>query len=214
MSRYSTSRTFKLSYFILAVIILLAAAAFAFHRQVSRHMAEICEYKGRNTATDIVTSAVEDQLEKETADNRSYIDIKRDTDGNIVSIETDSTAVNELQKNVRQSVNEALSEIENKKLSLPLGTLSGITFFSGRGPEISLKLHQVGAVDTEIHSEFISEGINQTKHRISVFVTVEISAILPLHSTDIKIADEFLVSETVIVGKIPNIYLDNQKRSK
>jgi len=177
-------------------------------------MAEICEYKGRNTATDIVTSAVEDQLEKETADNRSYIDIKRDADGNIVSIETDTTAVNELQKNVRQSVNEALSEIENKKLSLPLGTLSGITFFSGRGPEISLKLHQVGAVDTEIHSEFISEGINQTKHRISVLVTVEISAILPLHSTDIKISDEFLVSETVIVGEIPNVYLDNQKKSE
>ena len=89
-----------------------------------------------------------------------------------------------------------------------------LPFFSGRGPEISLKLHQVGAVDTEIHSEFISEGINQTKHRISVLVTVEISAILPLHSTDIKISDEFLVSETVIVGEIPNVYLDNQKKSE
>lgn len=212
MSRYSTSKTFKISYIILALIVILAVLVFVFHRQVSRHMAEICEYKGRNTATEIINDAVELQLQREAEQNRSYLEIKRDSDGKITSIETNSAAVNELQKNVRESVNNELSEIENKELSLPLGTLSGITFFSGRGPDVSLRLHQVGAVDTEIHSEFIAQGINQTKHRISILVTAEVSAILPLHSTDIVISDEFLVSETIIVGEIPSVYLAEQER--
>lgn len=212
MSRYSTSKTFKISYIILALIVILAVLVFVFHRQVSRHMAVICEYKGRNTATEIINDAVELQLQCEAEQNRSYLEIKRDTDGKITSIETNSAAVNELQKNVRESVNNELSEIENKELSLPLGTLSGITFFSGRGPEVSLRLHQVGAVDTEIHSEFIAQGINQTKHRISILVTAEVSAILPLHSTDIVISDEFLVSETIIVGEIPSVYLSEHER--
>ena len=77
---------------------------------------------------------------------------------------------------------------------------------------MSLRLHQVGAVDTEIHSEFIAQGINQTKHRISILVTAEVSAILPLHSTDIVISDEFLVSETIIVGEIPSVYLSEHER--
>ncbi|WP_164489144.1 sporulation protein YunB [Ruminococcus sp. Marseille-P6503] len=211
MSRYSTSKTFKISYIILVLIVVLAVLAFVFHRQVSRHMSEICEYKGRNTAAEIISSAVKQQLQNEADQNRSYIEIKRDPEGNITSIETNSAAVNELQNNIRESVNNALSDIDNKELSLPLGTLSGITFFSGRGPEVSLRLHQVGAVDTEIHSEFIAQGINQTKHRISVSVTAEISAILPLHSTDIVISDEFLISETIIVGEIPSVYLSEQK---
>ena len=210
MSRYRTSRTFKISYIILALTVILAVSVFIFHRQVSRHMAEICEYKGRNTATEIINDAVELQIGREQEQNRSYLEIERDSNGKITSIETNGVAVNELQNNIRESVNNELSAIENKELSLPLGTLSGITFFSGRGPEISLKLHQVGAVDTEIRSEFIAQGINQTKHRISILVTAEVSAILPLHSTDITISEEFLISETIIVGEIPSVYLSGK----
>lgn len=210
MSRYSTSRTFKISYIILALTVILAVSVFIFHRQVSRHMAEICEYKGRNTVTEIINDAVELQIGREQEQNRSYLEIERDSNGKITSIETNGVAVNELQNNIRESVNNELSAIENKELSLPLGTLSGITFFSGRGPEISLKLHQVGAVDTEIRSEFIAQGINQTKHRISILVTAEVSAVLPLHSTDITISEEFLISETIIVGEIPSVYLSGK----
>ncbi|MGN0622552.1 MAG: sporulation protein YunB, partial [Oscillospiraceae bacterium] len=163
-------------------------------------------YKGRETATEVITQAVDRQLENTDDD---YIDILRDPDGNITSVQINTQAVNQLQNNIKTSINDALSEIDDKELSVPLGTLSGITFFSGRGSDVTLKLHQVGAVDTEIISEFTSAGVNQTKHRISVVVTAEISAILPLHSTDITVCNEYLICETVIVGKVPEVYLKN-----
>ena len=86
MSRYSTSRTFKISYIILALTVILAVSVFIFHRQVSRHMAEICEYKGRNTATEIINDAVELQIGREQEQNRSYLEIERDSNGKITSI--------------------------------------------------------------------------------------------------------------------------------
>ena len=60
--------------------------------------------------------------------------------------------------------------------------MSGVTFLSGRGPDINLRLHQISAADSEILSEFTSAGINQTKHRLVLRVTIELSAI-SAHST-------------------------------
>ena len=204
MGRYRTSGVYKLSYAVVIFAAVLAIFLFLFHRQVSKHMAEICEYKGRDTATEVITQAVGRQLVNTDDD---YINILRDPNGNITSVQIDKQSVNQLQNDIKTSINDALSEIDDKELSVPLGTLSGITFFSGRGSDVTLKLHQVGAVDTEIISEFTSAGVNQTKHRISIAVTAEISAILPLHSTDITVTNEYLISETVIVGKVPDVYL-------
>lgn len=204
MGRYRTSGVYKIYLGLEIFAALLAILFFLFHRQVSRHMAEICEYKGRETATDVIADAVDEQLNKSDDD---YIDILRDSDGAITSIQIDSKAVNQLQNDIKSSVNSALSEIDDKNLSVPFGTLSGITFFSGRGTDVTLKLHQVGAVDTEINSSFTSAGVNQTIHRISVVVTAEISAILPLHSTDISVSNEYLICETVIVGEVPDAFL-------
>lgn len=205
LATYKTSAACRFSYVILGLAILIGIGCIMFHRQVSRHMAEICEYKGRETATEIVTEAVKNQLQD---DSGEYIKINRDSAGTITSVETDSAAVNKLQNKIKTAINDALSEIDEKELSVPVGTLSGITFFSGRGGNVTLKLHQVGAVDTQIKSEFSSAGVNQTKHRMSIIVTAEISAILPLHSTDITICDEYLISETVIVGEVPNVFLN------
>ncbi len=207
MGRYRVSKTYRFSYLILLFVILIAIVFFAFNRQVSKHMGEICEYKGRNTAAEIVTNAIADEMKKETAD---YINISRDDSGKITSVETNSTAVNDLQNRLTSSINSELSKMSSKQVSVALGSLSGVAFFSGRGPDINLKLRQVGAVDTKIKSEFVSAGVNQTKHRMIISVTVEMSAILPLHSTDVKFTNDYLLSETVIVGEVPSVYLSGQ----
>ena len=69
-----------------------------------------------------------------------------------------------------------------------------------------MELYQVGSVDTEFKSEFISAGINQTKYKVYLTVKLEVSAILPASSTDIMIDEDYLISETIIVGDMPDIY--------
>ncbi|MCD8094995.1 MAG: sporulation protein YunB [Ruminococcus sp.] len=187
----------------LTVFIIAAAAACAFaviYFQLVKHMKEICEYKGRQSASNIICEAIAVQLENES---ENYLDIVYDDEGNIVSIKTDSTKINTLENELVMYINEELAHIEDNEMGIPIGTLSGITILSGRGPKINVKLHQVGAVDVKVTSEFSSAGINQTKHTLKVDVTIELSAILPAHSTDITATDEYLISETIIVGKIP-----------
>ena len=44
-------------------------------------------------------------------------------------------------------------------------------------------------------------------HSLYLTVTIEMTAILPAHSTDIVVSYDYPVSETVIVGEIPDMYL-------
>lgn len=209
LRKYSDTKTNKILHILLIIVILFCLILCLLHKQLSEHISEICEYKGRETANDIIAEAVNKQLTG--SDQQQYITIIRDENEKIISIETNSNLINELQNNLRESINNELSEIDNNKMSIPIGTMSGITFLSGRGPDISLRLHQVGAADSEILSEFTSAGINQTKHRLVLKVTVELSAILPAHSTDITVENDYVISETVIVGDIPNGYIGTYK---
>ena len=119
--------------------------------------------------------------------------------------------MNRLQSSVSRAVNESLSQLEGKKISVPIGTLSGINILTGRGFDIPLRLHQIGAAKTELKSRFTEAGINQTKYSLYLTVTIEMTAILPAHSTDIVVSYDYPISETVIVGEIPDMYLDKGK---
>jgi sporulation protein YunB len=168
-------------------------------------MKEICEYKGRQTANDLVSGAIDGAIAESDG---SYLNIEYGSDGKITSISADTRKINSLENDLKSKINAALANVDNNEMSVPIGTLSGITYFSGRGAELKIKLHQVGAVDAHIVSEFSSAGINQTKHSLKIVVTTELSAILPGHSTDIKMNDEYLLGETIIVGEIPSGIID------
>lgn len=207
MLNIRNKRVHRLCNVIVILSVILAIITLLFYRQLNKHMSEICEYKGRETATEIITTAINSELEKEAF---NFINIIRNNN-EISSIETNQNEINKFQNELQRLINNSFKDYENKNMNLPLGTLSGINLFSGRGPNVSIQLHQVGAVDVVTKSEFTSAGINQTKHRIYMNIKIELSAILPTTSTDIEVADDYLISETIIVGNVPNAYLNSEK---
>lgn len=193
------------------VTMTLAAAAIAagvgtaqVYRQMVRHMSEICEYKGKQTATAAIGRAIDECL----ADSRDdYIKITRGSDGKIISIETDPKAVNKLENDLKGRINDSLARVEDNEMHIPIGTLTGITALSGRGADITIRLHQIGAVEVDMKCDFCTTGLNQTRYSLRLEVSAELSAVLPAHSTDIKVRDEYIISETVIAGELPDTYV-------
>ena len=132
MSVHKRSFKNRLSYILLAVVIILALLTTVFFAQLSRHISEISEFESKQAALDVIN-------------------------------------------------------------------------------DIPLRLHQIGAAKTELKSDLTEAGINQTKYSLYLTVTIEMTAILPAHSTDIVVSYDYPVSETVIVGEIPDMYLDKGK---
>ena len=91
-------------------------------------------------------------------------------------------------------------------MNIPLGTLSGNQFLNNRGPKIRIELDISSAVYSKISSEFISAGINQTLHRITLTISTDIYFIMPWYRSSGGYQTEFILAETIIVGKVPDAY--------
>ena len=65
-----------------------------------------------------------------------------------------------------------------------------------------------GNVITEFKSEFKSEGINQTLHRLSLEVECNVNIITPSDNIGASVVNQVLMCESVIVGKIPGTFYE------
>ena len=77
---------------------------------------------------------------------------------------------------------------------------------AGRGPGIKIVITPIGNVETDLRSEFIAQGINQTLHRVYLQVKCNVSILTPFQNMEKEIINQVLLIENVIVGNIPNTY--------
>ena len=99
-------------------------------------------------------------------------------------------------------------------LRLNIGTFSGIPFLIGRGPKITIKLVPIGAVSSEFESEFDSVGINMTKHTLYFYIKTHVNIALPIRSYDVYSNTQVMLAESIIVGKVPEVYLNGGSLGK
>ena len=88
------------------------------------------------------------------------------------------------------------------------GSFSGIKLLAGRGPGVKIKISSIGNVETDLRSEFTSQGINQTLHRLYIDFRIDVILSLPLKSINVPVNCRYLLSEVVIVGDVPDAYTD------
>ena len=103
---------------------------------------------------------------------------------------------------------EALEGVDVSQIQVPLGSLVDLDILWGLGPTLKVHAMTVGTVDGEFFSEFTSAGVNQTLHRICLKLTVPLTLMLPGGAVETVSETELCVAETVIVGQVPQAYLD------
>lgn len=64
----------------------------------------------------------------------------------------------------------------------------------------------MGDVETDLRSEFTSQGINQTLHRVYLQVKCDVNILTPFDNISREITNQVLLMENIIVGNIPNTY--------
>lgn len=92
------------------------------------------------------------------------------------------------------------------KLRVSMGTLSGLSFFYGKGPKLEINLTALYGISCDLTSEFTDSGINQTLHSLRLEFTANTAVKEPISSDRIPLKTTIPISETVIVGDIPEAY--------
>ncbi len=135
------------------------------------------------------------------------VDIKYDSENKVSSMSYNQMKINEIGSKLVSLAQKEIDFIVKVGISIPIGTCSGISFFIGKGNDVKFSVNPIGDVLCSFNSDFKQAGINQTLHKVYINIKTEISLILPFGYRRIEKASQFLLSECVIVGKIPDVYL-------
>lgn len=179
-----------------------------FQRNVTRVLISISEATMRASTTIAVNDAVYYTL----ADEMRYEDlvtVTRDEAGNIVAVAANPLKINKIARDTASISQSNLKNLSLNGIPVPLGALTGIEAFAGLGPSIHFRIIPVSSVSCDFSSTFESVGINQTKHSIYLNVIADISIVMPSRTENFAVLTEILVGESVIVGKIPDTYLQS-----
>ena len=153
----------------------------------------------------MIQRAVLEVLEEDGLRYQSFVSLQQNQSGETTALITDTVLINRLQGELLEKILQTLQQYRELKLELPLGSLTGIQFLAGRGP---LQLRPVGLVKTKIINQFDEAGINQTRHRIQLQVTVDMLSLLPGYRISSQAQCNVILAETIIVGLVPDAYTE------
>lgn len=189
---------------LLAIIILFCVYYF---KVVCPIIVKLSEERVRSVATSTISTVVGDVMIDEGISYNNLVNITYSSENKVELIEIDTVQINIIIREITKKVQDEFNTLGEEGLNISLGTFTGIPFFFGLGPNISVKLVPVGTVNTKVSSVFNEAGINQTLHRLYFVVQSNIGMVLPALTQNFTTELEVLLCENIIVGEIPNVYL-------
>ena len=165
-------------------------------------------------AVDLMTLCVNDTINR-TLSGRDYgydyfVTIDRDESGAVTAIKANMARINALSSELLSDIVEAADRGE-LSLSIPLGNILGSSLLLGKGPDIPVDITLLTSSRVDFKNEISAAGINQTKHEMKLDVVVDIDVVLPWRTVSTQVVTEILIAETVIVGEVPQTYLDLER---
>ena len=163
--------------------------------------------KVTNTVTQTLDGAIANEISSVGITYGDLISMEKDSTGRVTALTSNMAELNRLRTSILSAVVTAVDTLDQEQLAIPVGNLTGINFLSGRGISLPVEGVAVGSAHAEFHNQFDYAGINQTRHQILLDVSVAVDILLPGDTLRTEVTAQVPVAETVIVGAVPDTYL-------
>lgn len=175
---------------------------------------EVAVAQSENIASSIIESAINSVLYENGITYSSLVDIEKDDSGRVATVKADTIKMNMLKSEIGAEISNDILETDSREISIPLGTILGISALSGKGPKIKTTVTLASNVTSTIKNTFTSAGINQTLHEIFVNVNATIYVIMPKNSATAEVNSNYCIAQTVIIGTVPETFADFQNKGE
>ena len=192
----------------LITLVLAAGIALTFISLLEFRLRPVVEQLAARQVNNHVTAQLNATLSNLVAGEGNLVDIQRGSDGEILAVSGNMERINQIRGQVVQAALDTIAAIDVHTLGVPLGSLFDFDLLWAKGPVIEVHSLVAGTVSTQVRSEFHSAGINQTLHRLLLDVEVPLTVLLPGSRGHTTAQIVLCVAETVIVGKVPQTYLN------
>lgn len=193
----------RITILLIAIFISFNIVLYMFDRTIMPTVIAVADGEMRAKAVVTLNNCVLNELNK-GFDYDKIIKVEKDSSGNIVMLKADTLKLNEIACSVALDSQAELKKLGNLGIKLPIGYISKNNILSDFGPDITVKMQPIGSIEAKFYSTFESAGINQTRHRIYIDVKTQIRIIIPLKQSEVEVEHQIPISETIIVGKVPD----------
>lgn len=191
-----------------ALLLLAAAVGFLMFRSRYREVIrELAETQVKNSTSDLTNDAIAKQIADGVIQYDRIVYFEKDLDGRITAMKTNMSEINRLKTDILNIINDEILALDTSDLGIPLGSLFLPELLSGRGPAIPVRILSIRNSDANFTSSFSQAGINQTLHQLTMVVSVDVAVLVLGQTSNFTINSEVVVAQTVIVGAVPNTFL-------
>ena len=204
--RWRRKADFHIAGMLLSVITGIAVA-FLFISQLNARLRPILFELALSQTSNYITAVIDSAVSEQSISYNELICLERSASGDIVALTSNMAYANILRAQLLETSLDALKDLETMEFYVPLGTIYDWDLLSGRGPDIGVRVLYTGTASAEFENSFSDAGINQTCHQIVFRVKADVSVLLPGRQEKTTVDTRVCVAETVIVGKVPETYL-------
>ncbi|TWH48872.1 sporulation protein YunB [Sporomusa sp. KB1] len=207
--RFSVRRRRVIPLFPLVAVVLIILTVFFFWR-METHLKPTLMAIAETRATRIATQAINNVINNRvslTVDPKTLVNVTLDEHGRVVLIQPNTMEFNRLAADTTMKVQDALEEITEEKINIPIGQVLGSQMLASMGPKITVTIIPVGTVQVKVVDKFEQAGINQTRHMVYLAATTQIRIVVPLVSQSVSVNTQVPIAEYVVVGEVPNTYV-------
>ena len=192
--------------FLLLVVIALSLLII-FRIRYHDAIRELSESQVRNATSDLINDAIDRQIESGNIRYDRIVYFEKDLNGRITALKTNMAEVNRLKTDILNLINDEILALDTANITIPIGSLVLPEFFSGQGIGIPIQILSIRNSDGSFKSYFSEAGINQTLQQLTMDVSVDVSVLVLGKTESFTVSSQVVVAETVIVGQVPNTYL-------
>ena len=200
------------------VVSVVVLSVYSFNVARNNLIDFVDEYTSANITAGLV-DGINNAVLKILSDNDAYqnydnfIEISVGSDGNVSLINVNMLMVNLLLCDLTEKTQINVNNLCKEKIyNVPFYAITGSLMLAQLGKNIEIEVKPIGHVECKLSSKFDGVSVNQTRHSIFVDITARVKMILPLYVKDLYVNTKIVVAESVIVGKVPEVYLQNQDK--
>ena len=192
---------------ILIILVLLLALLFSLRSKYRLVIHDLAQTQVKNSTSDLTNDAIARQIAQGQILYDRIVFFEKDLDGRITALKTNMTEVNRLKTDILNIINDEILALDTSDIGIPLGSLFFPEVLSGKGPAIPVHILSIRNSDANFVSHFSQAGINQTLHRLNMEVSIDVAVLVLGQTSSFTMTSEVVVAETVIVGDVPQTYL-------
>ena len=197
----------KLLRWLFATMVIVLALFFMLRSKYRSVIDDLAQTQVKNTTSDLTNDAIAKQIASGDIRYDRIVFFEKDLDGRITALKTNMSEVNRLKTDILNIINDEILALDHSDIGIPLGSLFFPEILSGKGPAIPVSILSIRNSDANFVSHFSQAGINQTLHRLTMEVSIDVAVLVLGQTSSFTMSSEVVVAETIIVGDVPQTFL-------